>query len=233
MGHRFHLKPELAATDGSRRLRIVLLGRTQRELGQVAGIAPNAIGAYARDERLPEPENRTRLDQACGIPTGAWDAPNLSRGAVPVVAAVDESPPPTERVPSVAAVLQLRPEPPQAWQPPPAVEGGGRPTTALERVDGLLRSLQMLIDDLHLAAAGSASIKDRLACLRAMTGPIRLLAMLTGEAGATDATVASSPFYQRVRDAVVDALRPHPDAARAVIAALERVERGDARTNDV
>ncbi|MBX3205102.1 MAG: hypothetical protein KF764_08530 [Labilithrix sp.] len=50
--------------------------------------------------------------------------------------------------------------------------------------------------------------------------------MLTGEIGASETTVAASPFYGRTRAAVMEALRPHPEATRAVIAALEQIERG-------
>ncbi|MDX6479496.1 MAG: hypothetical protein QOG85_6 [Gaiellaceae bacterium] len=98
------------------------------------------------------------------------------------------------------------------------------PRTARERVDRLVDSLQELIDAVN--SDDEAPIGAKVACLRAMTGPLRLLATLTGEAGANEATIASSPFYRRIRAAVVDALRPYPDAARAVIASIERVERG-------
>lgn len=98
------------------------------------------------------------------------------------------------------------------------------PRTARERVDRLVDSLQELVDDVNCAA--DASVGEKVSCLRAMTGPLRLLATLTGEAGASDANVAASPFYRRVRSAIVDALKPYPDAARAVVLSLERLERG-------
>jgi hypothetical protein len=74
--------------------------------------------------------------------------------------------------------------------------------------------------------SGEAPLGAKLSVLRAMVAPLRLLGTFTGEIGASETTVASSPFYRRVRVAIVEALRAHPDAARDVIAALERVERG-------
>lgn len=98
------------------------------------------------------------------------------------------------------------------------------PRTARERVERLVDSLQEMIEDISRDAEASTGAK--VACMRSMTGPLRLLATLTGEAGASDSNVASSPFYRRVRTVIVDALRPFPDATRAVISALERIERG-------
>lgn len=84
-----------------------------------------------------------------------------------------------------------------------------------------------MVDDVSRPREGDeAPLAAKLAVLRAMVQPLRLLGTFTGEIGASESTVASSPFFRRVRAAVVDALRPHPDAARAVIDALERCERG-------
>jgi hypothetical protein len=103
------------------------------------------------------------------------------------------------------------------------------PTTARAKVERLVDSLQDLVDDVGESEGydgEGAPLAAKLAVLRAMVQPLRLLGTFTGEIGASESTVASSPFYRRVRAAVVDALRAHPDAARDVVAALERTERG-------
>jgi hypothetical protein len=102
------------------------------------------------------------------------------------------------------------------------------PTTARAKVERLVDSLQRMVDLVSSAenVGEGVPIGAQLAVLRAMVAPLRLLGTFTGEIGASESVVASSPFYRRVRAIIVDALRPHPDAARAVITALERLERG-------
>lgn len=98
--------------------------------------------------------------------------------------------------------------------------------TARDKVERLVDSIQALIDDVQ--SDDDAPLGAKITCLRAMTGPLRLLGTLTGELGASEGTLASSPFYRRVRTALVEALRPFPEAALAVATALERAERGGA-----
>lgn len=96
--------------------------------------------------------------------------------------------------------------------------------TARSKVDELLASIKSVAEDLP----PDASTQDRVAVLRAAVQPIRLLGQLTGEIGASDATVAASPHYRRLRSAILAALEPFPDALRAVVAALEPLEHGAA-----
>lgn len=127
--------------------------------------------------------------------------------------------PPPPPLPSGLDVQEHDDEPPITSRSPVQL------TSARAALDVLRRDVHDLLVQAKHADVAFAD-KDR--ALRTALQSIRLLATMTGELGASESTVASSPFYRRVRTAVVDALRPHPEAAKAVIDALERVERGSA-----
>ena len=155
------------------------------------------------------------------------------------------------RAPTTAAPVLEEPAPVLEDEPPATSRSEdlisartiSTPKTAREKVERLVDSLQQLLDDARDeeresvddsgARRGGVPLGARLAVLRAMVQPLRLLGAFTGELGASDATIAASPFFKRVRVAVVDALRPYPEAAKAVIEALERVERGGSDSPDL
>lgn len=98
-------------------------------------------------------------------------------------------------------------------------------TTARSKLDDLLVSLKKLADSI----GQDATVQERIAVFRASVAPIKLLGQLTGELGASEASVAASPHYRRIRRAIVDALRDeHPAALKAVEAALVALEAGRA-----
>jgi len=116
------------------------------------------------------------------------------------------------------------PEPADDAPPPTSRSPVSKPMTARANVHELLVALKRVADDVN--ADDDASVADRLAVLRASVAPLKLLGQLTGELGASETTVATSPHYRRIRSAIVEALRPFPDATRAVAEALAHVERG-------
>lgn len=122
--------------------------------------------------------------------------PTRARASSPVV----EEAPPTSRSPASAVA----------------------PATARAKVDDLIAQLELL----KAEAKGAARFADRLAACRAQVAPIKLLGQLTGELGASDATVAASPHYRRIRTAIVDALKDFPAALQAVERALVQLEPG-------
>lgn len=121
------------------------------------------------------------------------------------------------------------PPPPEDDEAPITSRSPSSSPTARGKIDALLVSLQRVADGLP----SDASVADRVAVLKASVQPIRLLGQLTGELGASDATVAASPHYRRIRTAIVDALAALEDggkALRAVEAALAKLEPGRAST---
>jgi hypothetical protein len=107
---------------------------------------------------------------------------------------------------------------------PPTSRSPTSASTARAKLDDLLVSLRKLADSI----GGDATVGERIAVFRASVAPIKLLGQLTGELGASEATVAASPHYRRIREAIVAALEEHPEALRAVERALARLEPGAA-----
>lgn len=99
----------------------------------------------------------------------------------------------------------------------PTVLSAGAPISArdvtediVRRVDALLRKAEQDEEATH---------RERAALATAATQAAKLLASLTGE-NATEANLAGSAQYKRVLLAVSTALKPYPEAAAAVTAAL-------------
>jgi hypothetical protein len=97
--------------------------------------------------------------------------------------------------------------------------------TARAHIENVLGRIWKLVDE---ADVDEVLPRDKAVLLTAATTAIKLLGQLTGELGASEATVFSSPHWKKLQAELVDALRPYPDALRAVAARLERIERAEA-----
>lgn len=118
------------------------------------------------------------------------------------------------------------------------------PPTARAALDEILSEIRTLMKSVnerrsYKGADGEEQFEDvpfadKAAAIRAALQATRLLAGLTGELGATEATVASSPYFKRMLGVILEAVRgPQFGAARqAIIEALEREERGGAARED-
>ncbi len=95
------------------------------------------------------------------------------------------------------------------------------PPTARAALDGILVQIQALTKDVE---GSKVPFTDKAAALRAALQAARLLASLTGELGATESTVASSPYFRRMLQVILDAVRgpQFAEARAAILAALER-----------
>lgn len=95
------LAPEDAPNDGARRLREMLVRKTQSELAVicdasgefVTSVAPGAIGAWARGDRRPIRELRVAMERAWGIRAAAWfEANSLAPSSSPATTRDPETP---------------------------------------------------------------------------------------------------------------------------------------------
>ena len=113
-----------------------------------------------------------------------------------------------------------RPSPPPAAAATPSATAGGVGTvrTTLEQARAHLAE----IDELLAKAKISGEPLDKLLAERGRA--LGVLGKLTGELGASESTLAASPYWKRLRAALVEVLRQHPDAARAVLEVIERAE---------
>ena len=72
-----------------------------------------------------------------------------------------------------------------------------------------------------------ATVRERAAALAALARAAELLGKITGELGPdVEIRILELPQWAAIRTAIAEALEPYPDAAEAVIGALERIERG-------
>ncbi len=98
--------------------------------------------------------------------------------------------------------------------------------TARAALDEIAIEIKTLLADVNRAK--DVAFGDKAAAIRTALQAARLMASLTGELGATEATVASSPFFRRMLRVILDAVggERFADARQAIIEALEREERG-------
>ncbi len=155
------------------------------------------------------------------------------------------SPPPRR----ARQVLEERREPRALEQPeeesPVTSRSPTPPPTARAALDEILAEIRTLMKGVNerrvigLDADGEnifevVPFADKAAAIRAALQATRLLAGLTGELGATEATVASSPYFKRMLQVILEAVRgpKFGEARQAIVEALAREERGSAREED-
>lgn len=131
----------------------------------------------------------------------------------------------TRKRPRRAVPAKKPKAPPPASVPPPAI------ATALDAVT-LLR--ECIAEDIVAIRSGKDRHGKKLTptahrlLQRSALAQVRQLAELTGEADTmSDAKILKLPGFRRVTDEVVRALSPFPEAMAAVVATLERIERGE------
>lgn len=112
----------------------------------------------------------------------------------------------------------------------PSRSGSEPVVTARASLDEILASIRQVMKDVRSA---NVPFGDKATALRVALQAVRLLAGLTGELGATESTVASSPYFRRMLHVILEAVRgpAFAEARQAILDALEREERGNGRQN--
>ena len=108
-----------------------------------------------------------------------------------------------------------------------AVREHERAATLLERVETLVERLERLADD----AEAQGKAQQLLSAARELRETYRLVGHLTGELDErpqVTVNLLTSPEWLALRGAILQALRPHPDALQAVSEAVRELERGEA-----
>ena len=102
----------------------------------------------------------------------------------------------------------------------------------LARSEKLERRAWRLLRQVESGAVDVDTVKAAASLLGKIKDALQLQAQIAGEikAASTTVNVYNSPDWHRLRDLLVEALAPHPDALGAVIAVLESEQRGDTRT---
>jgi len=98
------------------------------------------------------------------------------------------------------------------------VEAGGEALSLLATAEGLLGRVQAMMD--HAEARGD--LRAATGCAKELRGCLELLGKLTGGIAAPSATInlVQAPEFAALQARIMMALRPFPDASRAVAQAL-------------
>ena len=98
----------------------------------------------------------------------------------------------------------------------------------LARSEKLERKAWRLLRKVETGEVDTETVKAAASLLGKIKDALQLQAQIAGEikAASTTVNVYNSPDWHRLRDLLVEALAPHPDALGAVIAVLESEQRG-------
>lgn len=179
-----------APTTEGQRLLLEVPG-SLAELGARLGCARQMVSCWRRGTKLPGDTNRRLLEQHFGIPPGAWERAPGSRAP--------SNPKPTRKRPAAPAAV-------------PRAEVDG-PSTMAE-VQAEIEELRALRDE-ELTTSEKVRVAD------AMTKQLALKARLERDRELfEDRVIRRSAWWASLEERILAALKPYPDAARAVAEAL-------------
>lgn len=208
--------PAVIRSEGQRLLR--LLAEPDGRLGKAVGVSRLAVNKWRSGKSQPTINLRRALEELYGVPHDAWTQLPQSTEAVHrgpdgrVTTAQGRPPPPRlQAVPDEAAS-----EIDSANLPRYGTKHSAPLPSTKQGVEELLRSLRAARTQPHLLAT------DRVKLATAETRALSLLQKMEKEAEfSEDRIIRQHPKWAKLRQAIVDALVPYPDAARAVQRALE------------
>jgi hypothetical protein len=174
----------------------LLLRATNKSLSQIVAEtgASKTIASYWRSaERKPLSDKRDLLFELYAIPRDSWDQE------------IDGTEAPSDEESSERPSLS-------------AVNVGPRATA----VDQLQAHVDRIEARLKQAEADKVGLRDWAAIASARTRALEVLARVNGDLSPSDEDkIARSASWKRIQSAIAEALRPYPDAARALAEALE------------
>ena len=161
------------------------------------GATRQTVHCWRSGTKVPARPMRETLEREFGIPAASWERTPVDRPAPRPAKADRPAPARTSAAPLAA--------------PRPA----GRPST-LDEVTQLLEELDEDASDDGIMPSELARIRDT------KTKALALKARIESQDALFEAqAVVKHPAWRRIRGAMLDALRPFPDAARAVAEALQ------------
>lgn len=174
--------------------KIATLGAS--ETARRLGVSAAAANHWKNGVREPGHDARVSMHTVLGIPS---DAPWCSDGN-------GGSDTPQEKTPAPAAVRAIRRR--------RVIDLGGK-----AHLEAVLEEAVGLQDE-----ADDWSPRDRIGLLGVRADTSKALARLNGENSPSEAAFAASPPFKRFVAGLVEVLKPHPDALRAVLAYCESLE---------
>jgi hypothetical protein len=233
-----HAPPKLRS-EGQRRF-LALPGSLEEIREQCDARSKQAVCNWRSGAKTPSPPARRRIEEAFGIPSHSWscrpgtdvalggvrELPSAPRAAAAVVG----PPPPASEPPPPPPASEPPPPPPAAPPPPPApnivtAEMRARQLAELRSGNALDECLELLATIRAERQVDGLLPGERVKLADAETKVMGLRAKLEQSGETSEARyVAQHPAWRRLKRAILEALKPHPVAARDVLAAIERVE---------
>lgn len=230
-------------------MRLLVAQPSLPSLAEKIGVSKATIYRWRDGKKVPDPHHRVALFRLAGIPPLAWGTqagaplpePQVHLPVLPPPDSPPVPPPAPDPVPThPVAVAPARPRRPARTRVSPEETPRTEPTPtpippahpepvlapAIPPVSGTsLEEACALIQRIRVAASAPGLMRSELARLQdAETRAIALRAKLERDQELfEDRVVREHPFWARIRTAILDALRPHPEATRDVIAALDRI----------
>jgi hypothetical protein len=186
-------------------------GKAQAQIASEVGVSKVSAHGWMVGNYRPGPAMRAKMRDLYGIPLEAWDEPYGPRRKKPALAVA----------PAPAPAADVPPPPPSgpiARATSDADEAGG----AFVMARSLQRQAQAQLDALEKAGeewtpAEKAQVMQRLA------STVNVLAKLTGQYE-MGRRMMRLPIWKQLEFEMFEALRPFPDASRAVAERLETFE---------
>lgn len=184
-------------TEGQRLL-LAVTG-SQAEIAATLDVAKSAVGFWRRGAKTPGPAARAKLKAAYGIDPRAWEQPPGERPPAPATPA-----PPTTEVPT---------------KPPPPPRSPRARTMTLDEVVAELDYLHDLRRDGDLMPSEKVRLSDSISKNLALKARLERDKELL-----EDRIVREHPMWvMRIKPSILAALKPFPEAMRAVADALAEV----------
>lgn len=168
---------------------------SQAEVAAAVGASRAAVGFWRRGEKLPGATARAKLKAAYGIDPTAWDRKVGAPASRPAASTASAPTSAPKRLSARAS------------------------TSTLDEVNEQLEMLRALQRDDELLAGERVRLADSVGKLLAIKARLERDQELL-----EDRIVRQHPFYARLKGAVLEALKSHPDAARDVAEALAHLE---------
>lgn len=188
-------------------------GLSLNVIARATSVSVPSVSKWRNGEGRPRKAQRESLENAYGIPFDAWDEPPNSYK--PTRPPASKSAPAPQRAPAMATDAPIQPA---GAKLPPYPRGPDDDASTLDHIRYSLICVRHDLKHRPMTAAGRSKVRAD------ETRTLALIAKLEGAEELSEARyVKSHPEWKRLRKAIMGALEPYPDAALAVLEAIEGV----------
>ncbi len=198
----------MSRSDGA--IALARTSKTHEEIAKLVGVSRVAVTHWVAGTKKPAPQRRVQLLELFGIPVESWERRDRTRASA------------LDRARSVAVTANV------SAADTIADTSGTSPVTERPTPNGVIakaveleRMAHELMNKLHGDAI--ATPLEQAKVMASVASTLTHLAKLTGQYD-LGRRLFRLPVWMRVRKALADGLRGHPEAAKSVEEELRRVE---------